>query len=78
MNAHSNKRKYNLHWTNVNLVEPSENKLLLANCSGCVSSGQFLSIMGPSGAGKSSLLSILTARLSANNSKLGLSGEVKC
>ena len=36
----------------------------------------FMAIMGASGAGKSSLLSIITARLNANNTKLAINGTV--
>jgi ABC-type multidrug transport system ATPase subunit len=38
-------------------------KIILDGVSGCVSPGQFLSIIGASGAGKTTLLNFLSGRL---------------
>jgi ABC-type Mn2+/Zn2+ transport system ATPase subunit len=71
----STEKKYSLTWENLSLCTQEEIPIL-RNLNGCVESGDFLAIMGPSGAGKSSLLSILTARLRKNNTRLAIQGNV--
>ena len=73
---HPKTNYYQLKWDHLTLTHTETQTCILKDCSGLVSSGMFMAIMGASGAGKSSLLSIITARLNANNTKLAINGTV--
>lgn len=47
-----------LSWTNMSVVLPKSEQVLIDNSSGLVKSGRILALMGPSGAGKTTLLNV--------------------
>ncbi|KAM0751869.1 P-loop containing nucleoside triphosphate hydrolase protein [Meredithblackwellia eburnea MCA 4105] len=62
-------------WSDVSYNAPKNNKTLLSDNNGTVSSGEMLAILGPSGAGKSTLLDLLAGRRSPTSGSITFDGS---